>query len=635
MTSPRVIRVLQVYQALIYATGLLILCRVIPSWGVWYSASSNYREQVEAFLRGDLALSHNAADLKMDLCWSEKGVQQVWGLGVPLWQMPFDVLAKIFGRAVFPDRVALGFFMALSAFIVLRIWCGESSGAGAACRPFAAPAGVVLLLLLFPPVTYLLRSSVDHYCEPLIYVHFYGVMLSCGLIALGRAPGWPRFWLVCFLSGAGGLIRPTLVLYGFATLPMALLVMWNHELAEGEFRLRLLQTRKFFCHPKLLAGLLLFVCGGGLLFITNYLRFGSGWEFGHGLNVSPALTSVYSTRFDYPFKHVSLTEAARELFGASFLAKEFNGVAWYDHGIFPGQSSVIRWRGFDMTTFDLSFFGLLVAAWGIGLWTLVNSWRPVTKEQGVMTKRIPEHVLLILWSMIASALLAGFYLRVPALADRYILDFSPAFASALAGLWLWLLGRRRAERSRQISIILFVGLIGWLGVEILRNENMFGSPRSVMAGDLPELAEEHPTILPLPNQYKIGDVMRAWRIPYNGEGWNASDGKVWSCAIFYVESPQYLKLELAAGPGSHVTQASLTNIQAKVGLEYLQRSFITSSNGGWEVSFSGPKSARYQTGLQPVYVAMVPSSELGDYVIPPSPWILKRVSWRDEKMKPL
>jgi hypothetical protein len=106
----------------------------------------------------------------------------------------------------------------------------------------------------------------------------------------------------------------------------------------------------------------LFLCGGGLLFTTNYLRFGSGWEFGHRLNASPALPSIYSTRFDYPFKHVPLLEAARELFGMLFLTNHFNGVDWYAQGIFPWQSHTIRKHGIDMTTYDLSYAVLLAMA---------------------------------------------------------------------------------------------------------------------------------------------------------------------------------------------------------------------------------------------------------------------------------
>src|ERR1700704_4190932 len=103
-------RLVVVYLAAVYAALLLVFCRVIPSWEIWYSESPYYREQIIAFLHGDLALSHNPVDLKMDLCWSEKGVQQVWGLGIPLLELPFNVLARAFGYSFFPDRIVLACF---------------------------------------------------------------------------------------------------------------------------------------------------------------------------------------------------------------------------------------------------------------------------------------------------------------------------------------------------------------------------------------------------------------------------------------------------------------------------------------------------------------------------------------------
>jgi len=113
------------YQALLYAFGLLVICSVIPSWGQLYSPIPYHREQTDAFLRGELAINHNPFDLNEDLCWSEGGVNQVWGLGIPFWRLPFEALARLLGLAPFPDRVALGLFIALAAYIVLVTWIGQ------------------------------------------------------------------------------------------------------------------------------------------------------------------------------------------------------------------------------------------------------------------------------------------------------------------------------------------------------------------------------------------------------------------------------------------------------------------------------------------------------------------------------
>lgn len=86
-------------------------------------------------------------------------------------------------------------------------------------------------------------------------------------------------------------------------------------------------------------------------------------------------------------------------------------------------------------------------------------------------------------------------------------------------------------------------------------------------------------------------------------------------------------MEVAAAPGNQLFEHA-ANIRAKVGLEYLKLESVTPTNGGWILHFSGPKQPRYQQGLQPVFLAMVPPDELAQYALAPSPWILKRLQWR-------
>src|SRR6266700_3547721 len=101
------------YYALFYAASVLFFCGLVPNWGQWYSSSSYHREQSRALLHGRFALSNNPKDLSTDLCWSGGGVQQVWGLGISLWLLPFDAVAEQVGESAFPYRLALGLFIAL------------------------------------------------------------------------------------------------------------------------------------------------------------------------------------------------------------------------------------------------------------------------------------------------------------------------------------------------------------------------------------------------------------------------------------------------------------------------------------------------------------------------------------------
>jgi hypothetical protein len=110
-----------VVQALVYGAGLLIATGLVMQWGEWYTQWEAYRAQSSALQTGQLALSHDVGRLMHNHTWSEGGVHQVWGLGVPLWRLPWDLLAQAFGHEAFPDRLAFGLFAALVAWLVLRV----------------------------------------------------------------------------------------------------------------------------------------------------------------------------------------------------------------------------------------------------------------------------------------------------------------------------------------------------------------------------------------------------------------------------------------------------------------------------------------------------------------------------------
>lgn len=649
--------ILFAYAALLISFGTLFFCGVVPAW---YSAGLPTRAQTDALLRGELALSHNPADMRLDLCWSEGGIHQVWGLGIPLWRLPFEALARLFGQRTFPDRVALGLFMALVTYAVLRTWFGTSSGKfGSHEQPILASGfrlskgvsagspsifsgnhlgfqsgiselnrrgrlaiafGASVMCLLFAPLMNILRSSMGQYEEVLVYVHFFEIALMCGIVALARRPSWGRFWFLCGLAGLGGLIRPTIVLYGFSTVAVATFIMIS---AGGSKNWR-----------QLLGGIFLFTLGGGVLYFTNLLRFGSGWEFGHSLNFSSALTLVYTTRFGNPFSHVPLIEAAKELFGAMFLVNRFNGTAWYNQGIFPGQSTTVRWRMIDLITYDLSYAVLIAIAWLLGGWLLWRWW--LSNRKFIRLRKDgfplpPATELLIVWSLLSAAPLVYFYMKAPPLASRYLLDFMPAFVAALIGLWWWTietLGPRVQSLNSTLVGLCFC-LVGWQAWEISEGRSGFGSPRSMTEDQaVAGVQQKAPMLQSLPTEYKVGDPMASWHIQFNGQGWHSDDGRLWCGAIFMVKDPEFLELHLKRQPGDRLKDCAITDIRAKVGLEFLHRASITQKDEGWIVRFDKPKQARYQHGIQAVFLGIVPAQEIANCIIPPSPWILEKIQWK-------
>src|SRR4051812_3778427 len=100
-------------RALLFAAllGLAVMwiTGAIPRWGQWYSEQPFYRAQVYAFFHGRLALTQHVEGVTHDLAWIEGGVQQVWGLGVPLWLSIWETIGRVIHLSPFPDRLAMLF----------------------------------------------------------------------------------------------------------------------------------------------------------------------------------------------------------------------------------------------------------------------------------------------------------------------------------------------------------------------------------------------------------------------------------------------------------------------------------------------------------------------------------------------
>jgi hypothetical protein len=658
-------------EAVFYAIALLVFAGFAEDWGRMYSIDPHHRAQTKAFFRGELHISADVKDVAHDLCWAEAGVQQVWGLGVPLCRTPFEALAMLCGMPAFPETAALGLFVLLVAYVVMQtVLITNFEGTSKMSLSFLGSSsgvlGGVVLLLVFPPFLSLMRCRGAVFETVVTYVYLYGLLLMCGVVALARRPSRRRFWFVCGLAGLGGLVRPTLVFYGFATVATAAALMWwdDGQRTAGPVPQKRIFGSRFWKSWSLWVGLSFFVAGGVVLWWTNLLRFGDGFEFGHRLNMQKGslLGSIYATRFDHPFENEPLWRAGRELFGALFMGLKFNGSEWYAQGIFGGQSPTARWREFYFTIYDLSYALLVAAGWVAGagaLWkwrktvrSEVQGLKPIvtigqeaslTRDAGGnavgdasmrarLAGALPISGVLALWSILACLPLVFFYLRTPAISSRYMMDFAPAFAVAMVVAWWRAVATacRLRPQARWPHLVLWILLLGWLGWKIVRAESAYGPARSITWENVvawEERTKREPQTKPLPSSYTRSENWDAWGIPYNGAGWD-TNGAVQVSVILFVESPQFLELELAAVPGSDTTEANPQHIRAKVGLEFLQRETIDRTPEGWRVRFAGPARARYQRGIQPVFIATVPKERLADTQ---TPWLLKQVSWRPSK----
>jgi hypothetical protein len=598
----RIQNVVLAWWATMYASIVLLSTGLAFQWGSWYSFSVPLRQQTEALLRGKLALSDSPGDLAHDHAWSRGGVHQVWGLGVPLWRLIFEGLASVCGEAAFPDRIAFGIALTSAAWLAMKTYFGPLQNP----LPSAGKAGMqitnvvsVFILLAFPPFLTLLRTRFAVYEEIAAYFYVYGLILFLSLMQLHKTFSVGRYYWLCAAAGMGPLLRPTLIFYGAATLLLAGALAWRARL----------RGLRFWAGPGLVLG------AGLVLFWFNSARFGSGFEFGHRLNVQSygLCGSMYATRFDHPYAREPWWSAARELFGAVFLVeKNFNGRAWYAGHIFPGQSETLRWREFYFSTFDLSYILL-----PLGMAVVI---RAAKGRLSGTSDLFTESSVAAFWSSASLVLLACFYLRTPVISSRYVFDLAPALAVVLV----------TGFRSLPMRVIRpFAALLaGWAVWEMTRAGNFYGEPR---AGTWAEVnlartvAAQNRFNPDLPASYSLGSGIEAFGIPLNGRGWDHSTGAVMPLAVFFVKDPAWLELELVAADGREAAVSDMDCIRAKIGLEFLGRSRIHVEGRNCQVRFNGPLQAQYQRGIQPAFVVFTPPNHLSDES---TPWRLVRISWR-------
>jgi len=647
-------RLWAVYLALVYAVAVTHGTGLVGGWGVWYSENPAHHAQVAALLRGRLALSRDPSALRFDECWSEGGVHQVWGLGIPLWRLPFEAAARLVGVPAFPDLLCLWVALAGVAYALLRaldplpsaliptdpglrVSGRDEDGIGPRLLWLFGAAGVVLC---FPPFLRLLHTRFHVYEQAVAYEYLVGVLLVACLVRLVRRPSPGSYGMLGLLAGYGMFVRPTLVFHGGAALLSGGLWLWfcgrtaASERGAGDLSARSAAKGTWF--RVLAPGVAWFIVAGGLLYLTNLLRFGSGFEFGHRLNVQTLYGSMYATRFDHPYEDEPIASAARELFGLLFLPKRYSW-SQYETNQFAGQSSTVRWREVGMPTYDLTYLAALLPAWAVGLYAWMRL-RPLavraTGEAG--TDRAGFRGLcavLGIYSLLGSTALAVFYLRNCVIATRYMLDFMPSFAAAFLVAWgLWMDGCRRLKRlpAWLPPVLSVMGWAVWAGWQVSFENGIYGTPNPLTREAALKALEDHlatrPVALPQAGCYEGAEAARRSGIPFNGAGWSAAqEGTLMPCTILFVDEPRFLRLELRENPNSRIP-ADPRGIRAKVGLEELRLESVGREGDLWIVTFAGPRQRRYQTGLQPVFLATVPKEYLA--ARQGLPWRLIRVCWR-------
>ncbi|HEY4242108.1 MAG TPA: hypothetical protein VGM88_19955 [Kofleriaceae bacterium] len=475
----------------------------------WWAPHGAYRAQTQALLEGHFALTDRPQALRHDLAWAGGGVQHVWGLGVPLWQLPFEAVAELGGFAPFPDRVPMILWLTLAAFLVLR----------AVQDPWER-AGACLLTIGLPAFVALLRGRVNVYEEAAAYAYTAGIALLAGLLILRRRPTAQRYLLLVGFAGLGGLVRPTVWFYGLGTLAIATALLvraigWRRALA-----------------PIAIGGAL-FVAGGGALYATNALRFGSGTEFGHRLNLELIPGNLYATRFDNLYARAGWLEGAEELGGALFDQPETRAEldGFYQTHLAAGESPRQRFREYYFTVFTWWYVPLLAG----GALLAGLAWRrrgdPVARVTGA-------------WAALGLAPLAIFYIHAPSLTSRYLLDLAPAFAALLLLVWRWAVAKH-AQLAAAALALLWVAAI--LSSTVLRRPSV--ARRADAIAQTEALAAPDPTAYHIPDGWTLAShpPLTLSGLFLDGMDWDPETGSVPAATFFYTQDPQFVEI-IVAGP---------------------------------------------------------------------------------------
>lgn len=360
-----------------------------------YSTSLAHRLQTEAFLRGHISLSDNPFGYRRDFSWvAGHGLQQNWGLGVPLLKLPFEWVSAEFGFGPFPDRLILIFYVAFTVVLLnltiktlmKTLKVAESNGIRSLISWY-----FISWVFLSPSMGGGIQGGVNVYDETIFYSSLYVYVLICLLcLYMSNCKDW-IFCVLSLLSGFAWVIRPTLIFYAVSIILIALVFVYQN---------------KRNVHLIIL-GVLCFCLGVAFELWANDVRFGSMLKFGRVWTPNPLFNYIVNGFDGGHFFNENFLSASNELLGNLFLNH-----AW--------QSGALRFRWCAGQALPYNIVHLLILILGLLFCSIYLFSRSFKKGS------LRPVFLLLAFSFISFVFLFIFYSRLPYLALRYFTDFSGA-----------------------------------------------------------------------------------------------------------------------------------------------------------------------------------------------------------------
>ena len=522
---------------------LIILCYAFnftfynfPNWSVnGYTGSHLYQYQVDALLKGHLALSDSLKFIYHDTAW-HNGVQLTFGIGAALLRLPLQILVMSFAPSSWPDKF----------YVVFYLVCIFIFGVSVLHRYFQinkfALSSLLGCFFAIPVFSNLLFVRFECYEEACVYSNLMGIFSALLAIDLVGKNSIKKFLFFSIVSGSLVLFRPTGVFVGLA-------IYGTYLAMEG---------RKKHSRMVLSWGCMAFALTVSSQLLVNFLRFGSPLEFGHGLVVNSSGLNSFALKFDNFYAHVDIFSAMVELFSSIFLNPSLNGSFFYLKGFFVGQAPSLRFHEFYFQTFGLFDLFFFLAAWFLPFSKFISR-----------NKKYPLNSLLIirllsLGSASIFILFLMFYAKVPGISSRYISDLVPSYFMAVLSLAIMIFesaDRFEKRLVRQGSFLVFLFsllLICFSGVDVLqlngpgsnhhddygKNIHLRSEADAGKSDKMRSLAFEAP-----PQSYTCPDSSRQTmsaffaEMPLNGSGWGYGSCKVGHFVILYFEYKKCLEVE--------------------------------------------------------------------------------------------